>query len=171
MKRVTRRTRIRWLPAALVLAALLLALLPATLEGAFAGEPSTALDDELAQAHARLPAREWTAIRNVIDAQREALRAGDAARAFSFAAPGIQERFHDAATFAAMVQQAYAPLLDARSAEFLEGGVVEDKTLQPLRLVMNDGTVLVAIYEMRKDDAGRWRIAACVIAPSTVRSV
>ena len=108
MKRATQRTRIRWLPAALVLAALLLALLPATPEGAFAGEPSAALDDELAQAHARLPAREWTAIRNVIDAQRKALRAGDAARAFSFAAPGIQERFHDAATFAEMVRQVMA---------------------------------------------------------------
>jgi len=171
MKRVTRRTRARWLPAAMALAALLLLLLPATLEGALAAQPSPARDDELAHAHAGLPAREWTAIRNVIDAQRRALRAGDAVHAFSFAAPGIQERFHDAATFAAMVQQAYAPLLDARSAEFLEGGVVEDKTLQPLRLLMNDGTVLVAIYEMRKDDAGRWRIAACVIAPSTVRSI
>src|SRR6185437_16780499 len=38
MKRVTRRTRARWLPAAMALAALLLLLLPATLEGALAAQ-------------------------------------------------------------------------------------------------------------------------------------
>jgi hypothetical protein len=152
------------------LAACLLALLSATPGFALAqADPSS--DADLARAHALLPAREWSAIHAVIDAQLEALRAGDAARAFSFAAPGIQQRFHDPSTFAAMVQQAYAPLLEACHAEFLEGGVVEDRTLQPLRLVMGDETVLGAIYEMRKDDAGRWRIAGCVIAPSTLRSI
>jgi hypothetical protein len=155
-----------------VLSASLLALFAATFDPALAAQAgSPASNADLARAHALLPAREWSAIRAVIDAQRKALRAGDAARAFAFAAPGIQERFHDAPTFAAMVQHRYAPLLDARHAEFLDGGVVEGKTLQPLRLVMSDETVLVAIYEMRKDDAGRWRIAGCVIAPSTVRSI
>ena len=128
-------------------------------------------DAEVARSHARLAPAEWTAIRNVIDAQRHALLASDAARAFSFAAPEIQERFGDAPTFLAMVRDSYAPLLAARYAEFLEGGVVEGVTLQPQRLVMADETVLVAIYEMRKDEAGRWRIAGCVIAPSTLRSI
>jgi hypothetical protein len=35
---------------------------------------------------------------------------------------------------------------------------------------MNDDTVLVALYQMRKGDDGRWRVAGCVIAPSTLRS-
>jgi len=121
-------------------------------------------------AHARLPASEWTAIRQVIDGQLEALRRGDAAGAFSFAAPGIRDRFGDAPTFLAMVRESYAALLDARYTEYLEGAVVDDTTIQPLRLVMNDDTVLVALYQMRKGDDGRWRVAGCVIAPSTLRS-
>ena len=144
----------------------------ATIGGApCAAPPTTDPDAEMARSHARLAPAEWAAIHDVIDAQRHAFLAGDAARAFSFAAPGIQERFGDAATFLAMVRGSYAPLLTARYVEFLEGGVVEGVTLQPLRLVMPDETVLVAIYEMRRDDAGRWRIAGCVIAPSTVRSI
>jgi hypothetical protein len=69
-----------------------------------------------------------------------------------------------------MVRESYAALLDARYTEYLDGAVVDDTTIQPLRLVMNDDTVLVALYQMRKGDDGRWRVAGCVIAPSTLRS-
>jgi hypothetical protein len=48
--------------------------------------------------------------------------------------------------------------------------VIDGHTIQPLRLVMSDDTVLVALYEMQRDERDRWRIAGCVIAPSTVRS-
>ena len=122
------------------------------------------------EAHARLPASKWTAIRQVIDEQLAALRRGDAAGAFSFAAPGIRERFGDAPTFLALGRESYAALLEARYTESLDGAAVDDTTIQPLRLVMNDDTVLVALYQMRKGDDGRWRVAGCVIAPSTLRS-
>jgi hypothetical protein len=135
-----------------------------------AGAPSPADRAAFEDAHARLPASEWTAIRQVIDDQLAALRRGDAIGAFSFAAPGIRERFGDAPTFLAMVRESYAALLDARYTEYLDGAVVDDTTIQPLRLVMNDDTVLVALYQMRKGDDGRWRVAGCVIAPSTLRS-
>ena len=135
-----------------------------------ADAPSPADRQVLDEAHARLPASKWTAIRQVIDNQLEALRRGDAIGAFSFAAPGIRERFGDAPTFLAMVRESYAALLDARYTEYLDGAVVDDTTIQPLRLVMNDDTVFVALYQMRKGDDGRWRVAGCVIAPSTLRS-
>jgi hypothetical protein len=35
---------------------------------------------------------------------------------------------------------------------------------------MPDETVLVALYQMQKEETRGWRIAGCVIAPSTVRS-
>ena len=120
--------------------------------------------------HALLPPAEWSAIRRVIGEQLEALRRGDATRAFSFASPGIRERFGDADTFLSMVRDTYTPLLEARYTEYLEGAVVEGSTIQPLRLVMQDDTVLVALYQMTKGDDGRWRIAGCVLAPSTLRS-
>ena len=42
--------------------------------------------------------------------------------------------------------------------------------IQPLRLVAPDNTVLVALYTMEKQKDGRWKIAGCVLAPSTVQA-
>jgi len=156
--------RLRW-PAALALLALLAT--PAAIDHAAAQSKDAAA---AAAAHAALSPAEWDAIRKTISEQLAALRAGDAARAYTFAAPGIRERFQDAPTFMSMVQDSYAPLLDARYTEFLEGAVIDGRTIQPLRLVLADDSVLVALYEMQRDETGRWRIAGCALAPSTVRS-
>ena len=116
------------------------------------------------------PAVDWIAIQRIIGEQLAALRRGDAAHAFAYASTGIRDQFDDATTFLSMVRQRYGALLTARYTEFLEGAVIDGHTLQPLRLVMDDDTVLVAIYEMQRDERDGWRIAGCVIAPSTVRS-
>jgi len=117
-----------------------------------------------------LSAKEWTAIRKVIGDQLAALKAGDGAKAMTFAAPGIQAQFGTPENFLRMVRGGYAALLEARNTQFLEGAVIEASVVQPLRLVMPDDTVLVALYEMQKQPDGQWRIAGCVIAPSTVQS-
>ena len=113
---------------------------------------------------------DWTEIKRVIAAQRDALVSGDGERAFSFAAPSIRSHFGDVATFMRMVHQSYRALLDARYVEFLDGAVIAGDIVQPLRLVLPDGTVMVAIYGMQRQADGGWRITACVITPSTVRS-
>jgi len=116
------------------------------------------------------PAAEWAKIRGVVTAQREALIAGDGERAFGYATPQLRQRYGSAEAFMRMVGDGYRPLVDARYAELLDGAIIEGSTIQPLRLVMPDGSVLVALYEMQKQADGGWRIAGCVIAPSTVRS-
>ena len=156
--------RLRW-PAALALLALLAP--PAAIDRAAAQSSDAAA---AAAAHAALSPAEWDAIQKTIGEQLAALRAGDAARAYTFASPGIRERFQDAPTFMRMVQDSYAPLLDARYTEFLGGAVIDGRTIQPLRLVLANDTVLVALYEMQRDETGRWRIAGCALAPSTLRS-
>ena len=117
-----------------------------------------------------LPAKEWTAIRKVIGDQLAALKAGDGAKAMTFAAPGIQAQFGTPENFLRMVRTGYAALLEARQTQFLQGAVIEDAVVQPLRLLLPDDTVLVALYQMQQQPDGRWRIAGCVIAPSTVQS-
>jgi len=109
-------------------------------------------------------------VKRVIAAQRDALLAGNAERAFSFAAPGIRLQFGTPATFLAMVRSGYAALLDARYVEFLEGAVIDGNVIQPLRLILPDNTVLVALYTMERQPDGEWMIAGCVIAPSTTRA-
>jgi Domain of unknown function (DUF4864) len=113
---------------------------------------------------------DWTAIKKVIVDQRAALKAGDAAKALSYASAGIRDQFGDAATFIAMVRAGYSALLTARYTEFLEGAVIDGTVVQPLRLVDADNTVRVALYIMQRQENGTWRIGGCQIAPSTVRA-
>lgn len=125
---------------------------------------------QAASAQAEPSASDWTQIKRVIAAQRDALVRGDGESAFSFAAPSIRTQFGDVATFMRMVQQSYRALIEARYVEFLDGAVIAGDIVQPLRLVLPDGRVMVAIYGVQRQPDGRWRITACVIAPSTVRS-
>ena len=113
---------------------------------------------------------EWQAIEQAIGAQRAALKAGDGARALTFATPAIRDQFGTPDRFMRMVRDGYAPLLAARDTVFLEGAVIEGAVIQPLRLILPDNTVLVAIYQMEKQKDGRWKIAGCILAPSTVQA-
>ena len=117
-----------------------------------------------------LPAAEWRAIKKVIGDQRAALKAGDAAKAFAQASPGIRAQFGTPENFIEMVRAAYDALIAARYTEFLEGAVIEGSVIQPLRLIAPDNSVQVALYTMEKQKDGRWKIAGCVLAPSTVQA-
>lgn len=130
------------------------------------------------EGHDLLPSTDWIAIQQVIEDQRRALKAGDGTRAMTYSAPGIRQQFRTPERFLRMVRDGYGALLTARSSSFLEGAVVDGVTIQPLQLVLPDGSVVVALYTMLKvnDGAkegernGSWRIAGCVIAPSTAQS-
>ena len=119
---------------------------------------------------ATLRPAEWKAIQQVIDDQLKALKAGDGTKAMTYAVPGIRRQFGTPERFLRMVREGYSALLEARSSTFLQGAVIDGATIQPLQLVLPDGTVVVALYQMEKQKDGRWRIAGCFIAPSTVRS-
>ena len=115
-------------------------------------------------------AAEWAEVRAVVTAQRDALVAGDGERAFGYATPAVRRRYGDAQAYMRMAREGYRPLFDARYVELLDGAVIEGATIQPLRLVMPDGGVQVALYEVERQRDGSWRIAGCVIAPSTVKA-
>lgn len=114
------------------------------------------------------PPSDWKAIQRVIREQLQALKAGDGKKALTYAAPGIRVQLGPPENFLRMVRNGYGALLDARYTKFLEGAIIGGNTIQPLRLVLPDDTVLVALYQMEKQKNGSWRIAGCVIAPSTV---
>jgi hypothetical protein len=134
------------------------------------GFPPRAAAQASPHAESALRAAEWRAIKEVIGEQLAALKAGDGAKAFAHAAPGIRQQFGTPEVFLAMVRNAYGALVAARYTEFLEGAVIEGHVIQPLRLVGPDNTVRVALYTMQKQVDGRWKIAGCVLAPSTVQA-
>ena len=118
-----------------------------------------------------LPDADWKAIKD-IDLRPARGVAGRRRRqgASRYAAPGIRQQFGTARNFLAMVRTAYGALIAARYTEFLEGAVIEGRVIQPLRLVGPDNTVRVALYTMEKQPDGGWKIAGCVLAPSTVQA-
>ena len=138
-------------------------LLPGPPLAAVPGPP--AADSESA-----LPDGEWNAIKSLISEQLEALRAGDGGKAFTYASPGIRQQFGNPDSFLEMVRAAYGALIAARYSEFLEGAVIEGRVIQPLRLIGADNSVRVALYTLEKQPDGGWKIAGCVLAPSTVQA-
>ena len=118
----------------------------------------------------KLQPAEWQSIQQVIGDQVQALKAGDGSKAISYSAPGIRQKFRTPERFLRMVRENYRALLDARYSTFLDGAVVDGITIQPLQLVLPDNSVVVALYRMEKQKDGVWRIAGCVIAPSTAQS-
>ena len=132
--------------------------------------PARAAESPKVRPDASLRTTEWTSNRADIGAQRKALIAGDGSKAFSYASPGIRDQFGNPEVFLAMVRTTYAALLTARYTEYLEGAVIDGVVIQPLRLIAPDNTVQVALYTMQKQRDGRWKIAGCVLAPSTVQA-
>ncbi|MEO8303826.1 MAG: DUF4864 domain-containing protein [Betaproteobacteria bacterium] len=135
-----------------------------------AAAPCSSANAEPRRAESSLRAAEWTSIRQVIGAQRKALKEGDGKKALSYASPGIREQFATPGNFLAMVRNGYNALLAARYTEFLEGAVIDGAVIQPVRLVAPDNSVVVALYTMEKQKDGQWKIAGCILAPSTVQA-
>ena len=123
-----------------------------------------------ADAGIKLPDDDWKAIKALIAEQLAALKAGDGSKAFTYASPGIRQQFGNAGTFLEMVRASYGALIAARYTEFLEGAVIDGRVIQPLRLIGPDDTVLIALYTMERQGGGGWKIAGCILAPSTVRA-
>lgn len=89
-----------------------LCLLLGLLAGAVAAEPEMRLS----------PKKVRDEVRAVVEAQLGALRAGDFAAAYDFAARGIRRQF-DERLFTMMIKRGYAPLLRPDQTDF---GVVRD---------------------------------------------
>lgn len=104
------------------------------------------------------------AMQRVIDAQIAAFARDDEQGAFSFASPGIRERFGTAATFAAMVREQYAVVYRPASRRFLRPVVEDGTVIFPVQLSGDDGRVWIALYVMLRVGHD-WKIAGCQLVP------
>ena len=124
-----------------------------------------------ASAPRRSAPREWKAIK--ARDRRPADRAQEGRRrpGVQHAAPGLQAQFGDADH----VHADGARRLPAAARRALSRVSRRRRRRRPGRSsrcasCCRTTPVLVALYQMQKDDAGRWRIAGCLLAPSTVKS-
>src|SRR5216683_4607881 len=79
------------------------------------------------------------AAQTIIRSQVEALGRDDAAAAYSYAAPAIQDLFPHADIFMDMVRQSYAPVYRHRSFEFGEARSVDGKIAQRVHIIDAEG--------------------------------
>jgi hypothetical protein len=99
----------------------------------------------------------------IIRSQVEAFSRDDAATAYSYAAPGIQNMFPQADIFLGMVQRNYAPVYRHKSFEFGEAHAMDGKIAQQVHIVDADGVPWEALYTLELEPDGSVKISGCVL--------
>ena len=100
---------------------------------------------------------------SVIRSQVEAFGRDDAAAAYSYAAPAIQDVFPQADVFMDMVRQSYAPVYRHKSFEFGEARSVDGKIAQRVHIIDADGVPWEALYTLELGPDGSIKISGCVL--------
>lgn len=108
-----------------------------------------------------LAADDVATAQGVIRAQEQAFARGDAAAAYSHAAPAIKEFFPAADIFMFMVQNSYAPVFRHRSFEFGETKVDGSWIAQRVNIVDDKGEAWVALYTLELQSDGSYKITGC----------
>ena len=103
------------------------------------------------------------AAQGVIHSQVEAFSRDDAAAAYSYAAPAIQEIFPQADIFMSMVRNSYAPVYRHKSFEFGEAHVSDGQIAQRVHIVDADGVSWEALYTLELQPDGSIKITGCVL--------
>ena len=101
------------------------------------------------------------AAQGVIRAQEQAFGRGDAAAAYSHAAPAIQQIFPEADIFMKMVQQAYPPVYRHKSFEFGEARTAGGQIAQRVHIVDDNGEAWEAMYTLEQQPDGNLKITGC----------
>ena len=112
---------------------------------------------------ARADGEAAAAIRTVIEQQLAAFQRDDGAEAFSYASPGIQQRFQSPEIFMQMVRSGYAPVYRPQEVEFRELRVRGQTIQQEVFFVGPDGKPVLALYTMQQQPDGSWRIAGVIL--------
>lgn len=96
----------------------------------------------------------------VIQSQLSAFMKDDAAAAYSFTSPGIQQKFPNPSDFFAMVKRGYGPLYRPMHIAFGRSRVVEGHIFQEVIVATPDGKDWTALYHLIELPDGSYRINA-----------
>jgi hypothetical protein len=102
-----------------------------------------------------------TTAQGVIRAQEQAFGHDDAATAYSYAAPRVQEIFPAPNIFMSMVQNAYAPVYRHKSFEFGESRTEGSSIAQRVHIIDANGEAWEALYTLEQQADGSFKITGC----------
>jgi hypothetical protein len=101
------------------------------------------------------------AAQSVIRSQEQAFVRGDAAAAYSHAAPEIKQLFPQPDIFLQMVQQDYPPIHRHKSFEFGEARAAGGRIAQRVHIVDDNGEAWEAMYTLEQQSDGSLKITGC----------
>jgi Domain of unknown function (DUF4864) len=125
---------------------------------------------------AALNAVDEKAVRTVVQAQLAAFAADDANKAFSYAAPNIQQMFGSPGNFLAMVREQYAVVYRPASVVFLKPETLSadgksKEVVQQVQMTDANAASWVATYTLAQQKNKVWRITGCIVTANTARMV
>jgi hypothetical protein len=104
-----------------------------------------------------------TTAQGIITSQVEALGRDDAATAYSYAAPAIQNMFPAPDVFLTMVQRNYTPVYRHKTFEFGEAKVADGRIAQRVHILDADGDAWEALYTLEQQPDGSLKIIGCLL--------
>jgi len=108
-------------------------------------------------------------VRAAIEGQLQALANDDAPRAFSFAAPSVQQAVGTPAEFMAMVRASYPAIYRPASTAFLKPEDHHGQVIQRVQLMDANGSGWLALYSLQRQKDASWRITGCSLIPNKAR--
>lgn len=94
-----------------------------------------------------------------IQNQIQAFRAGEDARAYSYAAPSIAQFYPSVESFMTMVKKGYFPVWRPQDFQFgTEKQIGPEQVMQEVNIIADDGTSWTALYSLIKLEDGSWKI-------------
>lgn len=106
-----------------------------------------------------------TSTQEVIRDQIEAFKAKDHVRAFSHAAPAIRNIFQTEENFIRMVRGGYMPLYNPQSYQFGRNFNLDGTIHQEVIATDQSGKQWQAIYTLREQPDGTWKITGVKMEP------
>jgi hypothetical protein len=103
------------------------------------------------------------AIQSTIERQLQAFLKDDGETAYSFAAPNIKMMYPSVDAFMAMVRQGYPQVYRPRNYEFGELKEEPGYLEQSVDIVDAEGQFWTAVYTLRQDTDGTWKITGCYL--------
>ena len=110
-------------------------------------------------------------VRDVIERQLAALARGDAAEAYSYAAPEARRAMPTPDDFLRMVRNSYQALIQPKSLSFRDLRISRQLAIQHVRIVDKQGVGWTAIYGLSKQADGSWKIGTCQLLPDEFASL
>lgn len=112
-----------------------------------------------------VPDADTNATRQVITEQIEAFKAGDGAKAYSYAAPSIKQVFTTVDIFMNMVQSGYMPLYKPESYVFGRNAMISGQVHQEVIVTDPQGKQWQAVYTLVRQEDGSWKVTGVKLDP------